>query len=539
MDKAKETSTNTPIRVGISIGDINGIGPEVVIKALNDAQILLDCTPVIYASSKSVNFHKKRVFAGDFNYAAVSSADEIKPNKINVINVWEEEVAIELGKITETGGSYALKSLDHATKDLAAGKVDVLVTAPISKEAMAKAGFKFPGHTEYLADMAGEAEALMLMVAGNLRVGLVTTHMALKDVPGAMTIEKIHGKIRAFEQSLRKDFGIRRPKIAVLGLNPHAGENGKMGDEENEVIKPSISKATNDGIMAFGPYPADSFFGSSNRFNFDGVLAMFHDQGLSAFKAIAFDEGVNYTAGLPVVRTSPDHGTAFDIAGKDEASGASMRHAIYLAMDVYRNHQKEKEMNANPLENAPEREREGKSRGGRDRDGDRNSGRRNDNRDNRGGGSGNRNERSNESREAKKPAPQSKPLEEKSTAPVEKTEATKSETTAPEKEAIKVDAPKVDAPKVEKATPVIEKKEAPKKEEAPAKVETKETDTPKTEEKKVSAPKAEKADPVIEKKETPKKEEAPAAKVEVKETEAPKKEESKANSPKEGKDGES
>lgn len=366
MEKPKNTSKRTPIRVGISIGDINGIGPEVVIKALNDSQMLIDCTPVIYASSKTVNFHKKRVHAGEFNYVAVKSADEVKSRKINIVNVWDDEVPIELGKITESGGSYALKSLESATKDLASGKVDVLVTAPISKEAMAKAGFKFPGHTEYLADMAGEEEALMLMVAGNLRVGLVTTHMALKDVPGAMTIDRIHNKIRSFEQSLRKDFGIRRPKIAVLGLNPHAGENGKMGDEENAIIAPSISKAKNEGILAFGPYPADSFFGSSNRFNFDGILAMFHDQGLSAFKAIAFDEGVNFTAGLPVVRTSPDHGTAFDIAGKDLASGASMRQAIYLAMDVYRNHQMEKEITANPLESAPEKEREPKGRGGRD-----------------------------------------------------------------------------------------------------------------------------------------------------------------------------
>ncbi|XOV65915.1 MAG: 4-hydroxythreonine-4-phosphate dehydrogenase PdxA [Fluviicola sp.] len=365
MDKSKDKVKRGPIRVGISIGDINGIGPEVVIKALNDSQILVDCTPVIYASSKTINFHKKRVHAGEFNYVSVNSADEIKSRKINIVNVWDGEVPIELGKITESGGSHALKSLDCATKDLASGKVDVLVTAPISKEAMAKAGFKFPGHTEYLADMAGEKEALMLMVAGNLRVGLVTTHMALKDVPAAMTIEKIHGKIKAFEQSLRKDFGIRRPKIAVLGLNPHAGENGKMGDEEHEVIAPSISKAKNEGILAFGPYPADSFFGSSNRFNFDGILAMFHDQGLSAFKAIAFDEGVNFTAGLPVVRTSPDHGTAFDIAGKDLASGASMRHAIYLAMDVYRNHQLEKEINADPLEITPPKEYERKERKGK------------------------------------------------------------------------------------------------------------------------------------------------------------------------------
>lgn len=476
MEKGNEKPNSTAIRVGISIGDINGIGPEVVIKALSDSQMLLDCTPVIYASSKTVNFHKKRVQAGDFNYLTVNSADEIKSRKINIVNVWDDEVPIELGKITESGGKYALQSLDYATKDLASGKVDVLVTAPISKEAMAKAGFKFPGHTEYLADMAGEAEALMLMVAGSLRVGLVTTHMALKDVPGAMTIEKIHGKIRAFEQSLRKDFGIRRPKIAVLGLNPHAGENGKMGDEENEVISPSISKAKNEGIMAFGPYPADSFFGSSNRFNFDGILAMFHDQGLSAFKAIAFDEGVNFTAGLPVVRTSPDHGTAFDIAGKDEASGASMRQAIYLAMDVYRTHQFEKEITANPLENAPEREREGKDRGGRSRDG-------RDNRDNRdrGNRSGNRNERSNERTESKKPEVVAKASEEKvATAPVEKpiekvveskvepTESKKEETKPVKAEVVdstsdKKEEIKVEAPKDEKKVPVEEVK-APKEE---------------------------------------------------------------------------
>jgi 4-hydroxythreonine-4-phosphate dehydrogenase len=356
MEKAKTDVSRTPVRVGISIGDINGIGPEVIIKALNNTQMLADCTPVIYGSTKTLNFHKKRTHAREFNYTSIESADQIKSRKINVVNVWDDEVSIELGKVTETGGKYALLSLEQATKDLAAGKVDVLVTAPISKEAMAKAGFKFPGHTEYLADMAGQEEALMLMVAGSLRVALVTTHIALKDVPGALTIDRIHQKLRAFNASLRKDFGIRKPRIAVLGLNPHAGENGKMGEEENAIIQPAISKAKTDGVMAFGPYPADSFFGSSNRFNFDGILAMFHDQGLSAFKAIAFDEGVNFTAGLPVVRTSPDHGTAFDIAGEGKASEASMRHAIYVAMDVFRNHQLEKEITANPLENAPLKE---------------------------------------------------------------------------------------------------------------------------------------------------------------------------------------
>ncbi len=396
MEKAKDKVSRDPIVVGISIGDINGIGPEVIIKALNDSMILTDCTPVIYGSTKILNYHKKMVDSGDFNYTAIPSADDVKPRKINVINVWKEEVELQLGKITEDGGKYALASLDHATKDLASGKIDVLVTAPISKEAMSKAGFKFPGHTEYLADMAGQDEALMLMVAGSLRVALVTSHIALKDVPTTITIDKVLNKIRAFNQSLSKDFSIRRPKIAVFGLNPHAGENGKMGNEENEIINPAISKAKNEGIMAFGPYPADGFFGSNNRTNFDGVLAMFHDQGLAAFKALAFDDGVNFTAGLPVVRTSPDHGTAFDIAGKDLASGASMRQAIYLAIDVHRNQQFEKEITANPLEEQP------KEKLGRD------------GREGRGDSRG----RQNKSRSNSNERPDSRPKESKDPAPV-------------------------------------------------------------------------------------------------------------------------
>lgn len=396
MEKAKDKVSRDPIVVGISIGDINGIGPEVIIKALNDSMILTDCTPVIYGSTKILNYHKKMVDSGDFNYTAIPSADDVKPRKINVINVWKEEVELQLGKITEDGGKYALASLDHATKDLASGKIDVLVTAPISKEAMSKAGFKFPGHTEYLADMAGQDEALMLMVAGSLRVALVTSHIALKDVPTTITIDKVLNKIRAFNQSLSKDFSIRRPKIAVFGLNPHAGENGKMGNEENEIINPAISKAKNEGIMAFGPYPADGFFGSNNRTNFDGVLAMFHDQGLAAFKALAFDDGVNFTAGLPVVRTSPDHGTAFDIAGKDLASGASMRQAIYLAIDVHRNQKFEKEITANPLEEQP------KEKLGRD------------GREGRGDSRG----RQNKSRSNSNERPDSRPKESKDPAPV-------------------------------------------------------------------------------------------------------------------------
>lgn len=346
-------SKSTAVRVGISIGDVNGIGPEVVMKALNDNRMLQDCTPVIYGSSKLLNFHKKPLGLQDFNYMNIKSADEIKNRKINVVNIWDEELKFDLGKATELGGKYAFESLEHATKDLASGKIDVLVTAPISKEAMGKNGFKFPGHTEYLADMAGQEDALMLMVSSTLKVGLVTSHIPLKDVPTTITTDKVVDKIKAFNESLKKDFGIRRPKIAVFGVNPHAGENGKMGSEESETINPAINKAKAMDILAFGPYPADGFFGSSSKSEFDGILAMYHDQGLAAFKALSFDEGVNFTAGLPIVRTSPDHGTAYDIAGANKASGDSMRNAIYLAIDVHRNQIREKEIVANPLQSRP------------------------------------------------------------------------------------------------------------------------------------------------------------------------------------------
>lgn len=344
------TRSSNTIHLGISIGDINGIGPEVIMKALDDARILEDCTPVIYGSSKILAFHRKNVDTKEFNYQTIKSADEAQEGKINVINVWTKDPEFKLGEPTIESGQCAFDSLERATTDLASGKIDVLVTAPISKEAMGKTDFRFPGHTEYLADLAGQEDALMLMVANNLRVGLVTTHVALSEVSKLLTTERIIKKINDVNSSLIKDFGIRRPKIAVLGLNPHAGENGKMGSEESEVIIPAINSVKNKGILAFGPFPADGFFGSKAIKDFDGVLAMYHDQGLTAFKALAFDEGVNYTAGLPVVRTSPDHGTAYSIAGKDEASGTSMRNAIYLAMDVYRNRQFEKEINANPLQ---------------------------------------------------------------------------------------------------------------------------------------------------------------------------------------------
>lgn len=356
-EREKETGREIPVRVGISIGDINGIGPEVVIKALSDNRLLLDCTPVIYASNKVLAHHKKLINNQDFSYQSCKSADDAAHKKVNVINLWDEEIRFDLGKPTELGGKYAFKSLEAATQDLASGKIDVLVTAPISKEAMAMSGFKFPGHTEYLASLAGEAEALMLMVSGDLRVALATTHIALKDVSASLSREKIIGKIAALDKSLRRDFGIQRPKIAVFGLNPHAGENGKMGTEEQEIIVPAIRQANAQGHLAFGPYPADGFFGSGSRSQFDAVLAMYHDQGLAAFKALAFEDGVNFTAGIPVVRTSPDHGTAFDIVGQDKASELSMRSAIYLAMDIYRNNRLHKEIFANPLPFAPEDKR--------------------------------------------------------------------------------------------------------------------------------------------------------------------------------------
>jgi len=361
MDKKdqKKERSRSDVRIGISIGDTNGIGVEVTMKALEDSRILQDCTPVIYGSQKLFAHGKKQFRMNNFNFSGVNSATDARRRKINIVNVWGDEVQVKYGEINETGGKYAFRSLEAATQDLAAGKIDVLVTAPISKEAMAKAGFQFPGHTEYLADMAGQDEALMLMVSSTMRVGLVTSHIALKDVSTTITADKVLDKLNAFNASLKKDFGIQRPKIAVFGLNPHAGENGKMGEEEKESIIPAINRAKNDGVLAYGPFPADGFFGSASKAKFDGVLAMYHDQGLAAFKALAFDEGVNFTAGLPIIRTSPDHGTAFDIAGKNVASGASMRHAIYLAIDVFRNHQFEKEITANPLEAQP-REKKGK-----------------------------------------------------------------------------------------------------------------------------------------------------------------------------------
>lgn len=336
------------VRVGITTGDINGIGIEVIIKALSDNRILENVIPIIYGSSKVITAHKKALNV-EFNFNRIDSADKAVKKKINLINCWDEEVNVELGERSKEGGKYALKSLETAVKDLASNKVDVLVTAPIDKKAIQSEDFDFPGHTEYLAKMSNADDALMLMVSEDLRVGVVTGHIPLQDVAKTVTKEKIIDKIDQINASLLKDFGIPNGKIAVLGLNPHAGEKGLLGDEEDKVIIPAIKEASKNGAQVHGPYPADGFFGSSSYKKFDAILAMYHDQGLIPFKAMTFGFGVNFTAGLPIVRTSPDHGTAFEIAGKNLANEGSFRHAIYLAVDVYAKRQEYKEMSANPL----------------------------------------------------------------------------------------------------------------------------------------------------------------------------------------------
>ncbi len=348
MAKKEGSSKQRAVKVGITMGDINGIGVEVIIKALSDNRLMDGITPIIYGSSRVVSAHKK-ILNLEFNFNRIEGAEKAIAKKVNLISCWKEEVKVEIGERTATGGKYALKSLEAAVNDLASGKIDVLVTAPIDKKAIQSDDFKFPGHTEYLAKMANVNEALMFMVSDDLRVGVVTGHIPLKDVSDSLSKEKIGDRITQMHNSLQKDFGIHKPKIAVLGLNPHAGEKGMMGDEEDKIIIPAIKNANNNGQMVYGPYPADGFFGSSNFKKFDAILAMYHDQGLIPFKALTFNRGVNYTAGLPIVRTSPDHGTAFEIAGKNMANEGSFRQAIYLSKDVFTNRQKYKEMNADPL----------------------------------------------------------------------------------------------------------------------------------------------------------------------------------------------
>lgn len=324
---------NKPI-IGISIGDVNGIGPEIIIKSLEDNRILKQFTPVIYGSGKVISYYRKNLNKENFNYQQISHIDKVVHQKINVLNVWDETLEITPGQANETGGKYAVLSLQRAVGDLKEGKIDALTTAPLSKDLIQSNEFKFPGHTEYLTEQAGESESVMLLIHESLRVGLVTGHVPLQEVSQQITKEKIISKLNKMIKSLQKDFGIKKPRIAVLGLNPHAGENGLLGHEEEKVIQPAIDEMKKGHHIISGPLPSDGFFGMHMYKNYDAVLAMYHDQGLTPFKTIAFEEGVNYTAGLPFVRTSPDHGTAFAIAGKNEADATSFRNALYAARDI-------------------------------------------------------------------------------------------------------------------------------------------------------------------------------------------------------------
>ncbi|MBK9533805.1 MAG: 4-hydroxythreonine-4-phosphate dehydrogenase PdxA [Flavobacteriales bacterium] len=343
--------TEKPLRIGISCGDLNGIGIETVLKCMEDTRMLQDATIMLYASAHAVSHHRKALGLEEVQFQRVNDARDAVPKKFNVVSVWEEDVNIELGQQSSELAAYAIKSLETAAQDLATGKIDVLVTAPIDKNSMQKAGFAYPGHTEFLQHLAGaDSQVLMLLVSDNLRVGTVTGHIPIKDVASAITTELILAKGRLMHQSLLKDFCIPEPRIAILGLNPHAGDNGTLGSEDKEQIAPAVRQLNSIGIQAMGPYSADGFFGNGSYKHFDGVLAMYHDQGLAPFKALSFGTGVNFTAGLPIVRTSPDHGTGMDIAGKGVAEEGSMRNAIWLACDILHNRERYKEINANPLQ---------------------------------------------------------------------------------------------------------------------------------------------------------------------------------------------
>ncbi|MHC0439252.1 4-hydroxythreonine-4-phosphate dehydrogenase PdxA [Flavobacterium sp. 3-210] len=335
------------IIVGISVGDLNGIGSEVILKTFEDSRMLELCTPVIFANAKILSFIKKS-FTSSVQFHGVDKLEQVLPGKVNVLNLWKEGVDVTLGKNDEKIGEYAIKSFVAATKALKEGLIDVLVTAPINKYNIQSEDFKFPGHTDYL-DKELEGDALMMMVQDNLRVGLLTDHVPLNEVSSHLTEELITRKIETIRKSLIQDFSIVRPKIAVLGLNPHSGDGGVIGKEEDLILKPTLKKIFESGTMVFGPFSADGFFGSGQYEKYDAIVATYHDQGLIPFKTLSFGKGVNYTAGLNKVRTSPDHGTAYDIAGKDMADFNSFKEAVYLAIDIFRSRNQYEEISQKPL----------------------------------------------------------------------------------------------------------------------------------------------------------------------------------------------
>jgi 4-hydroxythreonine-4-phosphate dehydrogenase len=337
------------IRVAITQGDTNGVGYEVILKVFEDPAILELCTPIIYGSAKIAAYHKKALNL-ETNFTTISKAEEARVGRVNLLACHDDDTKVELGQPSAEAGQAALCALDRAMTDYRSGLYDVLVTAPINKATIQSPGFKFPGHTEYIETSVGDGKkALMILMNDVLRVALVTTHLPLKDIAKSISKEAIIEKATICHQSLRRDFRISCPRIAVLSLNPHAGDEGLLGAEEKDIITPAIEQLAENGIQAFGPYAADGFFGSGNFNYFDGVLAMYHDQGLTPFKTIALDNGVNFTAGLPIVRTSPDHGTAYDIAGQGKADENSLRQAIYTAIDIWRNRQNYDEPLQNPL----------------------------------------------------------------------------------------------------------------------------------------------------------------------------------------------
>jgi 4-hydroxythreonine-4-phosphate dehydrogenase len=341
-------SSEDKIIVGISIGDINGIGSEIILKTFEDPRMLEFCTPVIFASVKLMSFFKKQ-FETEINFHGIDKIEDVVPKKINVLNVWKEQVDVLFGEENKTGGEYAIKSLKAAVAALKENKIDALVTAPINKSNIQSESFNFPGHTDYLAQEL-EGESLMLLVSEELRVGLLTDHVAVKDVVNHITRERIDKKINTIYRTLIEDFGIERPKIAVLGINPHNGDNGVIGDEDDTILRPALDNIRKNGKIVLGPYAADSFFGSGNYKNFDAIIASYHDQGLIPFKTLAFGRGVNFTAGLNRIRTSPDHGTAFDLAGKNVANFESFREAVFSAISIYEMREEYKEISGNPLQ---------------------------------------------------------------------------------------------------------------------------------------------------------------------------------------------
>ena len=335
--------------IGISCGDINGIGHEIIIKTLSDSRILDYCTPVIFGNNKILNFYRKALPEHNINYSILKDSTRLNFKQVNIFNCWDDDVTVTPGQLNEVGGQYAIFSLVTAMEALKEGKIDGIVTAPIHKKNVQSEKFSYTGHTPYIKDLFGAKDVVMMMVAENIKVGLLTEHVPLSEVSKYVTVENIMSKLEIMDKSLRKDFGISRPRISVLGLNPHAGDEGLVGKEETEIISPAIKSARDKKMLVFGPYSSDAFFAHGSHEKFDAVLAMYHDQGLIPFKSLAIGEGVNFTAGIDAVRTSPDHGTAFDIAGKGTADEASFREALFSCIDIIRSRQNISDMYKNPL----------------------------------------------------------------------------------------------------------------------------------------------------------------------------------------------